>query len=441
LSKLTLVRLKLRAHFERAYEYLALDCAFCRKGVAGLGLVAGLLLLVCRRGSESLRVLAAVHRAAYMRTADRIIERLLARGFAGSGFCSPLPAAIGRHVNDTRLQAPPFTKDPRAMLGSLALVLRSPTTGSKGVIVLLYNYAFPRFAKAFDLPEISKRYHIVLEPSWSGCCTEDVLCYAGVPSCLVQTNEPRDRRFLEGLGVGFRIVPTSTNSWVDHRVFRPLPDFTKDVDLIMVAGWGGYKRHTAFFRALKRLQRLRPSIRVVLVGYSLGMSKDRIFSLAKTHDVAGLIEIFENLSQQEVNVQLNRARVNVLWSRKEGGNRAIVEGMFAGLPCIIREGFNYGHRYEFINQNTGAFSSERDLPKVALELIERAPHLNPRERILVDMSCQQSTKILDRAIGDHDVAPLAVKLNSLFGMEYWDPEDAVRFGSDHDYLSSHFIAT
>ena len=188
-----------------------------------------------------------------------------------------------------------------------------------------------------------ERYHIVLEPSWSGSVPLTVLCYAGLTDTLfVQAFEPRDRLFVQELGVGFVPVPTSTNWWVDHRI-SAASQCTQNVDLIMVAAWGSYKRHGMFFRGLRAVRAMRPSLRVVLVGYSLGLTRRDITTLAGSFGVADIIECHEDLTQDDVNVLLNRAKVNVLWSRKEGVNRAIVEGMFANLPCIIRQGFNYGH--------------------------------------------------------------------------------------------------
>ena len=102
---------------------------------------------------------------------------------------------------------------------------------------------------------------------------------------------------------------------------------------------------------------------MLLIGYPLEFSKDRIYREAQLQGVADQLELHENLSPEDVNRHLNRARVHLLWSRREGVNRAIVEAMFAGVPSIVRDGMNYGHRYPHINPSTGRFSSEEDLPR------------------------------------------------------------------------------
>jgi glycosyltransferase involved in cell wall biosynthesis len=433
------LRTTIREMLTTAREYIVFDSMSFRVCAALLGLAAGYTLLAVRSGRFALRILSAVHRAGYLVAADRAIEHLFRTSFAGSRFGAPLVQACRAETlkRDTEASTAKFIDNPRALLGPLAMVLRSPNSRHKGVLLLQYNYVFPLFARLFDLDRILTRYHLVLEPSWSGYCTSEVLCYARLASpVFVEAFEPRDRRFVEALDVGFLSVPTSTNWWVDHRVFRPLPCVAKDVDVVMVAGWGSYKRHASFFRALRRLRALHRDIRVVLVGYRLGFTKDDILGLADRFDVADAIQCFENLSQEEVNVQFNRARVNVLWSRKEGVNRAIVEGMFADVPCVVREGFNYGHPYEYINQLTGSFSTEADLPATILRMLERADTFRAREWVMAHMSCQQSTKVLSQAIdaasGEGD--ELAVKVNGLYGMHYWEASDQNRFTDDYSFL-------
>ena len=47
----------------------------------------------------------------------------------------------------------------------------------RGVVLIDYSFAMSLFAKKFDVARIAERYHFVLEPSWSGYCDLDILCY------------------------------------------------------------------------------------------------------------------------------------------------------------------------------------------------------------------------------------------------------------------------
>jgi uncharacterized membrane protein len=58
-----------------------------------------------------------------------------------------------------------FIVDPYRFLISMAIVLKSPSKAEKGTILIAYNYAFPTFALLFNLDEVIKKYHLVLEPS------------------------------------------------------------------------------------------------------------------------------------------------------------------------------------------------------------------------------------------------------------------------------------
>ena len=97
-------------------------------------------------------------------------------------------------------------------------------------------------------------------------------------------------------------------------------------------------------------------MKAILVGYPMGQTKDDVCERAKYYGVFDQLEIHESITSEEVNTHFSRAKVNVLWSRREGWNRAIIEGMFAGVPCVLRKGHNYGFRYPYINANTGCYS-------------------------------------------------------------------------------------
>jgi glycosyltransferase involved in cell wall biosynthesis len=111
------------------------------------------------------------------------------------------------------------------------------------------------------------------------------------------------------------------------------------------------------------------------------------------------LECHEGLSQDEVNHHLNRAKVNIIWSRKEGVNRSIVEGMFAGVPCILRTGFNYGYHYPYINGATGCYSSEEDLPDTLVRMIDTHGTYSSREWVMTHMSCQRAAELLGEGMG------------------------------------------
>ena len=144
-----------------------------------------------------------------------------------------------------------------------------------------------------------------------------------------------------------------------------------------------------------------------------------------------------------MNALFNRAKVHVLWSRREGFNRAVIEGMFAGVPCVMRRGFNYGHPHAYVNERTGCFASERELPDRLLAMVRDHERFAPRDWVMENMSCQRGTAVLGDAIraragaaGEGWTHGLAVRVCQLDGMQYWDEEDRQRFEPDYAFLRS-----
>jgi glycosyltransferase involved in cell wall biosynthesis len=429
----------------RFREYLEFDSFLCKRLIAFAALSCAGLLFISRRGTKAFSLLARLHRSAFSPWASRRVETLVS-GRDGQGPPRWLAPIYQEHI-DRAVLSPAvanFLKEPRKLFESMAIVLKSSSANERGVLLLGYSYIFPFVLKLFDMERVAARYFLVLEPSWSGCCDPDILCYSQLPfPTFVQAIEPRDSQFLLDSTTNLIPVPLAANWWVDHRVFRPLPDVAKDADIVMVAGWGRYKRHFRFFSALTQLRKQGHRLKTILVGYPLGATQDDLRSQARYYGILDSLEFHEGLSPEQVNHQLNRAKVNLIWSRREGSNRAVVEGMLAGLPSIQREGFNYGHHHAHVNPHTGAYCSEQDLPRVLLDMLANYRQFTPREWIMENMSCQKGAELLGdcightaRKLGERWSGGLVAKASALNGMFYWNPEDRRRFEQDYAYLAN-----
>ena len=249
-----IARLRFREHLDfdsRLFKVLGGSTA---AALGGLLFAAG-----CR--SPGFSLLARLHRSGSRGLGARLAEHLArsaARQLVGGIAPNPLVSVYKRYVEDTApdMHSAKFFKDPARLLQSLAIVVKSPRDREKGVIIINYLYIFPIFARLFDIYAIANRYHLVLEPSWSGYCNLDILSYSRHEfPVFIEAYEPWDAAFIERSRSNLIPVGTSTNWWVDHRIFRPRPEIAKDVDVIMVASWADFKRHHRFFAALRAMRR------------------------------------------------------------------------------------------------------------------------------------------------------------------------------------------
>ena len=431
-----------------ALEYLEYDSVPFRWALAQGSVLAGQALWA-RDVAKAFPILSRIHRSGGSKSATRRIEQILAAGIAKGrgGATSPLRTYFDQHIEGaTRGHlADALVADPGKLFKYRVIVTRSPRDGERGVIVVDYSYIFPLFAALFDLPAIAERYHIVLEPSWRGLCTADILCYANYDfPVFVQTVEPRDTAFLNALDANFVTVPIAANWWVDHRVVAPVPGTEKDLDVVMVAGWSEVKRHWRFFKVLAGLKADGHRLKVALVGYPQDKKREAIEDEARHFGVRDQLELHEKLPIDQVNRLLTRAKVHVLWSRKEGANRALIEALFADVPVIARQGLGYGYAYPYVNERTGRFATEASLGRTILEVIGAPERFSPRAWALANMSCQQATGVLDGVIGRTCAARgepwtggMAIKTVQLSHQQYWDPADAARFEDDYAFLLEH----
>ncbi len=338
-------------------------------------------------------------------------------------------------------------ENPDKLLNTVIKVLKSPANNERGVIILNYSYYFSVFLKLFNASEIRQRYNVILEPSWAGYCEANLMAYAldKDTTNYILSFEKRDEQFITGITQQFHSIDVGPNWFVDHRFFAPKrkPIKEKKYDLVMVASWAKFKRHRAFFKALQTLKKRGVHLQVALAGYPTDMSKEDIMAQASELGVESQISIFEWLKPEEVAALYNESKICILWSRFEGPNRAVIEAMLCDIPIIMRKGFNYGHHYAFIRENSGKFADEQTLPETIVEMLENLAKFEPRKVALETRNCERATQIiekrmsaLEQAVGRNWTTGLAVKINDLHGMSYFDPDDNEKYANDYSYLKT-----
>lgn len=429
-------------------EYATFDSRAIGYVLGVTGVCLGYVLSWCGASALGFAILAKVHRSALSHWASARVQRLVRNGtsLATRRPDHPVQAVMRAYVSSASPTPPTqyLFDEPERLLRGNAIVLKSPGERERGVLYLYYSHTYQIFARFFDLAAIAQRYYVVVEPSWSGYCDPQVLLFTQVRDpVFVGAIEPRDEDFVAGLDSNLVVAPFSGNTWVDHRRFVQDPDVEKDVDVVMVSGWAWYKRHWAVFRVLRQLRRRGHSLKVALAGYPLQTTRSEIEQLARHFGVLDQLEIHERVNLDGVSRLYNRAKVNLLWSRREGVNRSIIEGMFCGVPCILRDGFNYGHRYPYINSLTGRYATEASLADDLIDMVGRHRDYAPRGWVLQHMTCERTTERLNAVIkaralslGETWTRDLVVKTNDLDGLRYWTPEDADRFDADRAYIRS-----
>lgn len=440
---------KLRFHFLKRdiAEIFRFDLGCFMLPATVLVSVTALLFILSGKGATGFKLLSRLYQTNWP-LAEKLCTIFL-REVSRPGHGKPQESfAKVRDAHIHRSNYPPiaqkFITDPERFFPGMCIVLKGYENGERGVIVLKYSYSFPLFLRLFDVDKIAQRYFIVLEPSWNGYFNLDILSYLRLRApVFVQTQEPRDAKLLRNIDSNLYPVPLGTNWWVDHQVFKPLINIEKDADIIMVASWANFKRHYKFFRILRDMRQRGKVLRTILVGYPIERSIDEVRAQASFFGVENQIEFYEWLTPEEVNLQMNRAKINLVWSRYEGNNRVLLEGMFAGVPFILREGFNYGYKYPFVNNQTGLFANERNLGHVISYILTHYEKYKPREWALKNMSYERAVDILCASIRrvalslgerfDGDISP---KVNELHGMRYVDKDSFAKYDEDYEFLKS-----
>jgi glycosyltransferase involved in cell wall biosynthesis len=287
-------------------------------------------------------------------------------------------------------------EDSPQLLRKRIFILKEPTMDEKGVLIVSFD-TFGYLGLKCDMDRIFRDYFLVLEPSWAGYCTPELMQFLDYndTKIIVQATEKLDFDFLERLSSNLIPVKIGASNWVDERVFKDL-GLEKEYDSIMIAQWGEFKRHHIYFDAIRKTGIV--NYKACLVGAAWGgRTKQDIEELIAYYGLEKNIDIFEKLNPEDVNVLLNKSKVGVLLSLKEGSNRAIFEGIFANVPAIVLKD-NIGVNKDYINNNTGVLINRDELPEMLIHFRGNWHNYKPREWAMNNISCTQSTQAIEKLL-------------------------------------------
>jgi glycosyltransferase involved in cell wall biosynthesis len=371
------------------------------------------------------------------KTLKKILNTNLSKGMFKFKFKSQLINSVIPQKNTEK-----FFLNQTRLFKVILIVVKSKNRNEKGIIIIKYSYYFSLFIKLFDVEKIAENYHIVLEPSWAGFSDPNILIYTLLKTPVyVMTYEERDRLFLERINTNLIPVGIGPSWWVDQSIFNNDLYVKKDIDIVIIASWAKFKRHYYLFKTFAKLKRSGHKLKIAMAGYPGDYKLNDIKELAEIFELNDQIQYFEWLPPVEVSELLQRSKINILWSRFEGNNRSIIEGMFCNTPCIIREGHNFGDKYPYINKQTGMEANENNLAETILSMLSNYDEFSPRDYVTKKHNNIIATKILKDTIEKTEYVnkkpfsgKTSLKVNNLHGMEYAKKDDISNYKEDYAFL-------
>ncbi len=309
-------------------------------------------------------------------------------------------------------------ENPRYWIDSRCTVLVKPSWVNgkikRGVLIINFSTTFIDVLKELDCERLLEEYWVVLEPSWAGYALPEILAWTRF-NCpiLVEASEIKDRELILCLDSNLIPVSYGASDWVEHSVFSsPRQGEEKIYDSIFVANYNSIKRHYVYFSALREIIKELPDYKAAMVCGDWGGSRPEVLNLISDYGLDGVVSVFEEIPQKELSVLINQSKVNVLLTLKEGSNRSLFEGMFAGAPAIVLKE-NVGVNKDYFTETSGMAISESNFIDALKHFYHNYNDYDARSWALDNISPEKTTEKLSEDIksisgADYD---LPIKIN------------------------------
>lgn len=309
-----------------------------------------------------------------------------------------------------------------------AAILKPSSERERGVLFISFESQWQHLLRLgpHRLAALAARYQLVVAPTWSP--PHSVTNYLfprlhpGTLPCTISNVE--DLRIFPRLHPSYEPVRLFASSWVNASLYQPQPREKRDIDLVMVANFGRYKRHHVLFSALARMPPAqRP--KVTLIGQPHGQRTVEVLEREMhDHGVRDCITLRSRISDAEVVDLLGRSKAALITSLREGSCVAVVEAMMADTPIALLKGACIGSAC-FIEKQTGAFLNEDRLPEQLPAFISAARDLTPRRRLLeLGVEHESSTRLLEEHLKSLALSRGEPWTRGLFA-HHWRPDPLI----------------
>lgn len=338
---------------------------------------------------ERARLLLLAARRADTRATRHLLQRLIARFDViaqGATFRA-------RHIGWDRYTEQDF--DMRTPELTTSLVLKEPGPGGeKGVLYCSFEYNWMRILAHYDAKGLLSEYFLVGASSWSPTDYVGLANWSGISRdpLFIGISNRSDLQSYGLLAPLIEPVPLMASDWTHPGYYYPRPHVERDIDILMVANFSRFKRHWLLFEALRRMP---PDLRVVLIGIAPpGRGVDVIRAEARAFGAPQELEILPGVPNSTVGSYQERAKVSLIFSRREGSCVAVAESLFAGSPVGMMHDAHVGSK-AYITDQTGVLLRRRGLSRALSEFIERSGTFNTRAWAEANISCFRSSHLLN----------------------------------------------
>lgn len=280
------------------------------------------------------------------------------------------------------------------------LLLAAPHNRSRGVIALCSERDLTRLLCSPSVESITERYAIYVQSAWSppDVARYTMLAHRSNGPLYVGISSSDDWPLLSRIP-NVVAVPTMASDFLEPSDFETSE--AKSIDILMVAGWGAYKRHWALFEALGKLP---ADLRVVLVGSAnQGRTLADVKRELGAFRVRQHVEFLEGLKVRRVHALQAQAKVVVQTSLREGACLAVTEAMMADAPVVMLAGCRVGAAVHIVKE-TGRLSSATNLAETIQEVMNTRAAYSPRAWLEENASAGVSSRRMASVIRQSEEA-------------------------------------
>jgi glycosyltransferase involved in cell wall biosynthesis len=279
-----------------------------------------------------------------------------------------------------------------------SLILKAPRPGGeKGVLYVSFEVNWLRLLTHYNVQQLLDEYYFVAASSSSppDFRAHWALAHLTPDPIFCQVSNQGEVAQHRRLPHNILPLPLMASDWINPDYYAPRPHASREIDILMVAGWSRIKRHWLLFRALRRM---RKDLRVVLIGQDMdGRTADAVYRDAAAYGVAGRLEFVRDASIDLVSTYQCNSKVSIVLSRREGSSIVVTESLFADAPVAMAYNAHIGSR-AYINAQTGTLVNAERMSRDLSRFVEESASYAPRAWALKHIACVQSTERLNAAL-------------------------------------------